>query len=77
MTSAYQQQLVQQLRDSEARIAAVRALHQSVDGLGYHEDGRYEGDRLACSTCGTPDEYAAWWPCSTIRALDGAPEAQP
>ncbi|MEU4296403.1 hypothetical protein [Kitasatospora aureofaciens] len=57
---------------AEARIAAVQELHRPVDGLGYHEDGRYEGDRLACSTCGTPDEYATWWPCPTMRTLDGA-----
>ncbi|NUP53391.1 MAG: hypothetical protein HOW97_39625 [Catenulispora sp.] len=60
---------------AETRIAAVRELHQPVDGVDYRR--REERVGLACSTCGTPDEYATWWPCPTIRALDGAPEDRP
>lgn len=54
---------------AEARIAAARALHQPADGLGHTDHGYAE--MQACTSCGTRDEFAIAWPCSTIAALDG------
>nr|BEK68823.1 hypothetical protein KPHV_60500 [Kitasatospora purpeofusca] len=51
----------QRAEQAEARITAVRALHQ-----------RFEN---RCGDCYNPD-YPEPWPCPTIRALDGA-EARP
>ncbi|WP_224274030.1 hypothetical protein [Streptomyces sp. LS1784] len=75
MTSAYQQQLAKQLHAAEARIAAVRALHQPVTGYtGWGPDddptpGAYGPISQACTTCGSEDD-AVRWPCGTIRALN-------
>lgn len=57
--------------EARARIAAVRALHRPVDGLGYLGDGTYGAMSPVCSTCGKDDEYGVRWPCPTIAALDG------
>jgi hypothetical protein len=62
MTSAYQQQLAERLRAAEARIAAVRELHQSRDHGGWQ----------VCSGCSRPGHITTPWPCPTIRALDSA-----
>jgi hypothetical protein len=67
-TDAYGKQVRDQLRDAQAQLAAVRALHQPVDGLGFR-DGEYTTG-TACSSCGTSDEFAVWWPCSTVRVLE-------
>lgn len=59
--------------DAEAKLEAIRAIHQPVEGgMGYHDDGHYGSfNGPVCSTCGTDDEYAVPWPCATIRAIDG------
>ncbi|MGW2371738.1 hypothetical protein [Kitasatospora sp. NPDC001683] len=56
---------------AEARIAAVRELHQP-DGrqLGTRNDGAYGLVDPACAACGA-EGMATPWPCPTIRALDG------
>ncbi|MFD7410138.1 hypothetical protein [Kitasatospora purpeofusca] len=54
-SGAYHQQVVHRAEQAEARITAVRALHQ-----------RFEN---RCGDCYNPD-YPEPWPCPTIRALD-------
>ena len=59
------------------RCAADRkilAMHQPVEGVGFDPDdddtpGAYGTVSSACSCCGTPDEYAARFPCGTVRAI--------
>lgn len=63
--------LAAEVRALWAEREAVLALHQSVRGQGYTDDG-YGDVPAACSECGTSDEYAVEWPCSTVRALGGA-----
>ncbi|MFB7671658.1 hypothetical protein ACFC26_09595 [Kitasatospora purpeofusca] len=63
----------QRAEQAEARITAVRALHQPVDdwswkSFGCQHDGAHT--RL-CGTCKTCS------PCATIRALDGASAPTP
>lgn len=58
------------------RVAAVRALHQPTEGMGYNPDddptpGAYGDIARVCTSCGTPGELGVRWPCPTIRALDG------
>ena len=51
--------------------AAARELHEPAPeaGQGYDENGRYTYIEPCCRTCGTADEYAVRWPCSTAKAL--------
>lgn len=56
-----------------AVLAAVAALHEPyTDGAaaGWTGGGGYGPVSPACASCGTPDEYAAAWPCATARAID-------
>ncbi len=58
-----------------AEVAAKRRiveLHSNAGGGMGHDPpgGDYYGDfPSACLTCGTPDEYAVSWPCTTLRLL--------
>jgi hypothetical protein len=54
-----------------AKLAAIKALHRPIreGGQGFYDNGRYGYIEPACETCGTSDEYAVEWPCSTARAL--------
>lgn len=67
---------------AEAKLAAVRALHQVAAGVGWNPDddltpGAYGDIKQACTTCGTVGEYAVRWPCPTIAALDGLADTTP
>lgn len=74
--------LLARAEQAEARIAAVRELHQPVTGYtGWGPDndatrGAYGPISQACSACGSEDD-AVRWPCGTIRALGAPPEPQP
>ncbi|MFG2913326.1 hypothetical protein ACGF0D_10605 [Kitasatospora sp. NPDC048298] len=67
--------LIARAEQAEARIAAVRALHQPATGYtGWGPDdddtpGAYGPISQACSACGSEDN-AVRYPCGTIRALD-------
>lgn len=55
-----------------ADIAAKRrilALHGRTEGDFYGSDEPYDDAGWACTRCGTAYEYAAPWPCETLRAL--------
>lgn len=56
-----------------AEVAAKRRLldeHADYgEGLGQTPDGDYGMIPAACTTCGTPSEYAVAWPCPTLRTL--------
>jgi hypothetical protein len=55
-------------QEAEARVAAVRALHQPVtDRTGWTRSD-YDTVNPACSACGSEDN-AVPWPCPTTRAL--------
>lgn len=63
--------LTARVEQAEARIAAARALHAPYRSV-YDE-----GDSRSCSHCNQLTGHAVSWPCPTIAALDGTPEAQP
>lgn len=57
------------------RIAKERKIleaHQQVEGAGHTPDDPrefYGHIASACSSCGTPEEYAVHYPCATVRLL--------
>ncbi len=55
----------------EEAARAVMAMHRydPYGGMGYLEDGEYGRIDPACLVCGTTDEYAVPWPCSTYATL--------
>lgn len=54
----------------ERLVEGIRALHPPIEGgLGYGPDG-YGEISPACPTCGTHEEYAQAWPCSTAALVD-------
>ena len=56
-----------------AELRRLREWHEPIEGggMGYGPTGGGYG-RIdpACSTCGTPDEYAVPYPCNTAQVLD-------
>lgn len=61
----------ERLMGAEVRIAAARKLHQPLmeGGQGWDGNGNYTFIKPCCPTCGTSDEYAVRWPCTTAKAL--------
>lgn len=53
------------LRATEARIAAVRALHQPYRSV-------YDTDGQSCAHCNQLATIAIPWPCPTVTALDNS-----
>jgi hypothetical protein len=63
---------VENILDPQAAAKAVLAVlerHKPTDGGMGFRDGGYGSIEPACTTCGTYDEYAEDWPCSTITAM--------
>ena len=63
--------------DAPAMLAALRAVldrHKPYPdtGMGWRDDNTYGYVGAVCDACGTPDEYGAPWPCSTVRAVQAA-----
>lgn len=55
--------------DAEAKVAAVREVHQPHDAVMY--SGKKQYMVKVCTGCGTDDGNWQRWPCQTIKALDG------
>lgn len=55
--------LLDQLDAAEAKLAAVRELHQPINAIN---------EWVTCCECFDPADGGEWvqWPCPTIRALD-------
>lgn len=71
-------------RLKEALLGIIGIHHADPDGGMGFRDGGYGHYDNACATCGTSDEYAVEWPCSTVLAAraalessGGTPPAQP
>ena len=62
---------------AEKAVAAVEALHTPASvNEAWGTQGRYPGDDTACLHCTSPDDSSPTpYPCPTITALDGAPNA--
>jgi len=59
----------------EALLGIIGMHHADPDGgIGYR-DGDYVHFDNACAVCGTSDEYAVDWPCSTVLAARAALES--
>lgn len=64
-----------ELNNPDFTLADVAAKHRIIDM--HRDEGQGQGYRAsdygyidhACHMCGTPDEYAVAWPCSTLKAL--------
>jgi hypothetical protein len=68
MTHNYRAVLQETLdqRDAlQARIDAVKALHESCELMGVH------GERTGIYTCSECGDDDVPWPCETVRILDG------
>lgn len=63
-----------------AALHAVAELHQPKDYAFVDVDEygqQFEGDAVACVTCGTHSEYPVDWPCDTYRAIADALGVEP
>ena len=68
---SYVVELHKRLRaECEAKRAIVD-LHSSTDQTRWYgdDDPPEDGLGIGCTTCGTADEYAVRWPCTTLCAL--------
>lgn len=57
-------ELIERVRQAEARIAEAAKLHRRRDDLEYHWGGG-----SVCDGCGDEDGWASKWPCETAVAL--------
>ncbi|MGW3072339.1 hypothetical protein [Kitasatospora sp. NPDC001132] len=91
MTSAYQQQLVEQLRAAEDELGRLRqrvTREAKLQARAEQAEARIAAVQAlhrprdhaswqVCTACTRPGRVPTPWPCGTIRALDVTAEARP
>jgi len=57
------------MKQYRAALGAAVDLHKPVMGQGYDMRQARLVPMQACTTCGTPGEYAVPWPCPELRKI--------